>query len=300
MNNLTNFAEEVKAQIVKLNTDIDITNIEIREIVKTNDTRYTGIVISENGKKISPTVYIDEYYPSWKSGLLTIQDVARKVIKEYKENKMDTDFNTESFINFENAKKRIIFRIINHKLNEELLSDVPHISYLDLDIVFCYLVPTKQLDAMASILIHNSHIKSWGVTAEELYAIAMENTPRLLPESFASLDTVITKLMGFNPYSDSEEKISMYCLTNAKSTNGAGVILYDGVLERIAEYFHSDFYILPSSIHEVLIVPSDVAISESALDKMVNDVNSTEVSANEILSDHAYYYRKSDKKVVVA
>jgi hypothetical protein len=300
MNNLSNFAEEVKAQIVKLNTDIDIKDIDIRSIVKTNDTRLTGLVISENGRNISPTIYLDEYYPKWRAGLLTIQDVAKKVIKEYKENRMNTDFNTDSFTNFENAKERIVFRILNHDLNKELLSDVPHIPYMDLDIVFCYLVPTNDFDSTASILIHYSHIKSWGVTTEDLYAIAMENTPKLLPPSFDTLDAVITRLMGFNPYDNCEDKVPMYVLTNERTTNGAGVILYDGLLEKIANQFDSDFYILPSSIHEVLIVPSSVPISKSTLDKMVTDVNTTEVAANEILSDHAYYYSRNDKKVIAA
>ena len=297
MNTLSNFAEEVKAQILKTN---NFKSIDIREIIMTNDTKLTALVISENGVNISPSIYLNDYYSDWEKGIYTTEDVADMVVDEYKKNVVDTNFNTESFMNFSNAKEHIIYRIVNQKLNEELLSDVPYIPYLDLAIVFAYLVPTKESDAMASILIHNSHIKSWGVTTEELYSIAMENTPKLLPQSFRTLDDVITELMGFYPYEGCEEKIQMYCLTNERRKNGAGVILYDKILDKIANHFNSDFYILPSSIHEVLIVPSSVAISKDTLDKMVTYVNDTEVSANEILSDHAYYYSRNDKKVIAA
>lgn len=297
MNTLSNFAEEVKAQILKTN---NFKSIDIREIIMTNDTKLTALVISENGVNISPSIYLNDYYSDWEKGIYTTEDVADMVVDEYKKNVVDTNFNTESFMNFSNAKEHIIYRIVNQKLNEELLSDVPYIPYLDLAIVFAYLVPTKESDAMASILIHNSHIKSWGVTTEELYSIAMENTPKLLPQSFRTLDDVITELMGFYPYEGCEEKIQMYCLTNERRTNGAGVILYDKILDKIANHFNSDFYILPSSIHEVLIVPSSVAISKDTLDKMVTYVNDTEVAANEILSDHAYYYSRNDKKVIAA
>ena len=79
-------------------------------------------------------------------------------------------------------------------------------------------------------------------------------------------------------------------MTNRQEVNGASVLLYDDVLQTFALKKKTDFYILPSSVHEVLLIPADNQISMSTLSSMVRDVNSSQLAREEILSDHVYYY----------
>lgn len=278
------------------------TVFNVRKIIKTNDTILDGLVISEKSRNISPTIYLNSYFMDLKSGSYSYDEIVMRVLDEYRENKLAGNFNTDDFTDFSRSKTHIIYRIINTKRNKELLSDVPYVPFLDLSIVFAYLVDGEKAlnssDSMASILIHNTHIDSWGISKEELFSIAKENTPKLLPEYFNTLDAVITSLMGFNPYENCEEKVPMYVLTNERKTNGAAAIIYSDLLQRISVKLDSDLYILPSSIHEVLVVPSSVSISKSTLDKMVIDVNTTEVADNEILSDHAYFYSRKENRLI--
>lgn len=277
------------------------TVFNVRKIIKTNDTILDGLVISEKARNISPTIYLNSYYSDLTSGSYSYDEIVLRVLDEYRENRLSKNFDTDDFTDFSRSKSHIIFRVINTKRNSALLSDVPNIPFLDLSIVFAYLVnggtSLSCPDSMASILIHNSHINCWGITKEDLLALAKENTPKLLPEYFDTLDTVITSLMGFNPYEGCEERVPMYILTNERKTNGAAVIIYSDLLKNISKKLDSDLYVLPSSIHEVLIVPSKVAITKTILDKMVIDVNTTEVAENEILSDHAYFYSRKENRL---
>lgn len=299
MNTINDFATEVKAQILKLNTDIDIKSIEIKSVTKTNDINLVGIVISENDININPTIYIDSFYNSYKRGILTIKDVAQKVISEYKENKMENNFDTDNFTNFEKAKDNIIFKIINFEKNKKLLSDVPYVKFQDLAIVFSYLVKAD-IDSMASILIHNNHMKNWHTTTSHLLTLAQKNTEKLMPATLNLLNNAIFLLTGERQNNYIGPKL--YVISNDMSTNGAGVILYKGFLKSLSKNMNDDFYLIPSSVHEMLLVKrldcEKYGMNVETLNKMVNDVNATEVAPNEVLSDHIYIYSREEDKIL--
>lgn len=273
------------------------TTFSMKKIIKTNDTLLDGLIISEPNRNISPTIYINEYYRDVNSGSYSYDEVVTRILDEYNENRLKKNFDTESFTDFERAKEHIIFRLINKDRNKELLKDVPFIPYLDLAIVFAFLVDVDRDDSMASILIHESHLKVWEKTKEELYEIANENTPKLLPKDMNTLDNVLISLLGYSPYQNEGKSIPLFVLTNDLKTNGAASMIYENLLKSISLEMDSDLYILPSSIHEVLILPASFIIEKAVLDAMVKEVNATEVASNEILSDHAYYYSRKENAV---
>ena len=122
----------------------------------------------------------------------------------------------------------------------------------------------------------------------ELLLAARENTPRLFPAQMVDMDEMIQRAGVCMPMDRSA--IPMYIMTNRQEVNGASVLLYDDVLQTFALKKKTDFYILPSSVHEVLLIPADNQISMSTLSSMVRDVNSSQLAREEILSDHVYYY----------
>ncbi|MCP1101748.1 hypothetical protein M2454_001280 [Aequitasia blattaphilus] len=194
-----------------------------------------------------------------------------------------------SSIELEEVKDRIIFQLINPHRNQELLRDTPHILYLDLAIVFCVYYEQR-----AMIIKENlSHL--WKLNTETLYRIARENTERLLPSDFTSIEEVLTRLTGCEM--KPEEEI-MYILSNKQGIWGAASILYQGELKEIGKTLEEDYYVLPSSIHEVIIVPKSKAISREDLDAMIQEINETQVGEQEVLSNHAYYYNREKEELM--
>ena len=268
-------------------------NVVVKEFTKNNGTTQQGLIVLEPESNISPTIYLDNYYQTYVMGesLGKIEcEILELYRKSRRENKMDVSFFTE----WENARQRIIFRMVNYNANKELLNGVPHRRILDLAVVYhCLVESTPEADA--TILIHNHHMESWKVTEDVLYHAALENTPCLQKACVVNMEQVCR---GILEEKDSDLGIPkmMNIMTNANRTNGAGVILYQDVLKEFAEEMGHDLYIIPSSIHETILLPM-LGDDWEALSQMVKEVNATQLAPEEVLSDHVYEYRRS-KNVV--
>lgn len=298
--NYQEFQSNIKhALMLKLG---DAVTISLQEITKNNDTHLSGITITEQGFNISPTIYLNSYYKQYLAGK-SLEDIYSDILSVYQENKPTKNIDVSFFTNYEEVKEKIIFKLINYQKNRELLEAIPHYRYLDLAIVFCCLVEATE-QGTATILIHNHHLNYWSITKDELYALAQENTPRLLPSDVRSMTSVIKELFCQidAPFPDElsfSAQYPMYVLSNSHKLHGATCILYENLLSEFANKLQVDFYILPSSIHEVLIVPDDGQTSIAELSDMVKDVNSTQLSADEILSDHVYYFSRKESKLIL-
>lgn len=198
-------------------------------------------------------------------------------------------------------KNTILFHIVNAEKNQELLEHVPHEVYLDLAFVFFYMADWER-GRKKVFLFNNKQMREYGITKEELKQWSMENTPRLLPVSFHPMDDL---LRGFqfeeHPSRRTKplpvEQVPMYVLTNVKMFLGAACLFYPKVLSSIGNTLQSDFYILPSSIHECIILPSSDAYTKNELEEIVHEVNTSQVPEQEILSDHVYFYQNKTKKM---
>lgn len=196
----------------------------------------------------------------------------------------------------EQIKREILFQVINARQNRRLLEQVPHELYLDLALVFFYM--EEGGDCRKKIyLFHNEQMGQYGITKEELKAWAMENTPRLLPVSFHSIQEVIREFQLGEEAREGAEQIPMYILTNVKMFFGAACMFYPRVLASIGNAVQDDFYILPSSIHECIILPASSDYTREELEKIVCEVNVTQVPEQEILSNHVYFYQKDTREI---
>ena len=268
-------------------------NVVVKEFTKNNGTTQQGLIVLEPESNISPTIYLDNYYQTYVMGE-SLGKIECEILELYKEkqkkNKMDVSLFTER----KNAKQRIIFRIVNYNANKELLNGVPHRRILDLAVVYhCLVESTPEADA--TILIHNHHMESWKVTEDVLFHAALENTPCLQKACVVNMEQVCRSMISEKD-SDLAVAKSINILTNTNRTNGAGVILYPNVLKEFAEEMGHDFYIIPSSIHETILLPM-LGDDWEALSQMVKEVNATQLAPEEVLSDHVYEYRQS-KNVV--
>ena len=270
--------------------------VKLNDVMKNNGVVLRGITLMQDDSNISPTIYLNPYYDAYENGDTTLGTVIDEVIDTYERNKINRSIDMKFFLNYETVRSRIIFKLINTEKNRELLRDVPYIPFHDLSIVFQCLVSEERF-GNASILIHNVHLQLWKVNARELYECALENTPLLQGYELADMDTVLEEMKALGGIDDEEiedmqQEVPMYVLSNKSRINGASCILYKDILKDFAMVVDKDLYVLPSSIHEVILLPSDGTQESEQLKEMVREINQSQVEKEEVLSDSVYYYRR--------
>ncbi len=287
--------QEFKQNIIdtisgSLKSDFKVT---LQDIIKNNDIHLDGLTILSKQSNISPTIYLNYYYEQYLSGK-SITEICDEILCSYQKNTPKHPIDISFFTDFEKVKKHLVFKLVNFKQNQELLSNIPHIRYLDLAILCNCLLKTPD-NGYATILIHQQHLSFWNISQKELFQIAMQNTPKLLPYQLLNMADILKHLF-YSENSDLPDAnfspIPMYILSNSSKLNGAGCILYENVLANISAKLNSDLCIIPSSIHEVLLIPVDYAESSKEMASMVKEVNDTQLSRDEILSDHVYHYSR--------
>ena len=272
--------------------------VKLNDVMKNNGVVLRGITLMQDDSNISPTIYLNPYYDAYENGDTTLGTVIDEVIDTYERNKINRSIDMKFFLNYETVRSRIIFKLINTEKNRELLRDVPYIPFHDLSIVFQCLVSEERF-GNASILIHNVHLQLWKVNVRELYECALENTPLLQGYELADMNTVLEEMKALGGIDDEEiedmqQEVPMYVLSNKSRINGASCILYKDILKDFAMVVDKDLYVLPSSIHEVILLPSDGTQESKQLKEMVREINQSQVEKEEVLSDSVYYYRRSD------
>lgn len=265
--------------------------VELHTAVKNNGKELRGLTIREESTNIAPAIYLDDYYQEWKKGT-DLLEIARKILVLYYQVCYQKPWDVSDFHIYDTIKSKLACKLINYEQNKKLLEDTPHVRYLDLAIVFYLLVEFSEY-GKSSMLVKETHRKTWEVTLEQLYSDSMTNVEVLLPSTFQTMQSVIQELLeNEEDESDYEERKdeSMYVLTNTEKFFGAICFLYKEKLKEIGGILKRDFYILPSSIHEVIIVSVDKVGDREELDFMINEINKTQVVDEEVLSDHAYFY----------
>ncbi len=286
---INNFLTEVEEKLKeKMNTGI---TIKIQKVRKNNNVIYYGLIIQKPENNIAPTIYLNAFYDMYARGM-DMEDVVRCIMDTYKKGEVKESIDMDFFCDFEAVKERIAYRLINAERNKELLEQIPHILFMDLAICFYYAFYQEELGE-GMILIHNSHMEMWGTNHKELMKLAEENTGRMLPPSIVSMKTLIREMF--------EESMDpgLYVLTNEKKCQGAAVLLYPHVLEDAAEQLGGNFYVLPSSIHEVILLKEQGHEKPEGLKEMIREANDTQVAMEEVLSDYPYYYDAEKKKLML-
>ena len=206
------------------------------------------------------------------------------------------------------VKEHLVCRLVNRKNNEELLKEIPYRKFYDLAVV--YYVPMQQVeDGMLFWTIRKEQAEVLGLEEESLFTLALENTRRRFPIQFTALEQAIRQftleagigLEEGNEEAEMEQETGgMYLLSNTFHMYGAVAMLYPDVWEGIADRFQSDLIILPSSCHEVLVLPYIEDVSLLDLADIVFTVNRECVAPEDMLSDSVYLYRGKEKRIVMA
>lgn len=270
------------------------TQVEIRRVVKNNAVALDGVLILEPGHRIAPTIYLNSFYEEYRAGK-SLSGILSEVLDTYRKNRVEQNPELSFFSSFSEISGKIALRLVNYERNREQLRDLPHRRFLDLAAV-CYYAFEHEAFGSGTIQICRSHLDVWEVSEKELLENATENTLKLFSWSLQSMEELLRE---FGVHSAAGPEIPMYVLTNRARRLGAAVILYDEVLRSVGEILGSDFFILPSSIHECIVVPAGIGFAREELSAMVREINREHVAPEEVLSGSAYYYSRKTHEVTV-
>lgn len=301
------------AQVVKEAVEASLGEgyeVNIHEVLKNNSTRLTGLTIKTEESNVAPAIYLEGSFERYKAGDATVPVIVSEIISVYESHKTTMSFDA-SLVDFPTCKERICYKLVNADRNKELLSEAPHLIVCDDLAVLFYILVSEGREGTATITIRNYISSGWGVSEQELFEIALINTQRLFRGSVMSMASVLTELLSdrldeentkefFDMVVSDEDNVPLYVCTNAKRFYGAAVLLYKDLLREFAERTGSDFYILPSSVHETILVPVSAEMKVEDLRNMVRDVNATMVAQEEILSDNVYIYRRAEDAIALA
>jgi len=266
--------------------------VSLQVVRKNNDLQLTGLTIRSTESNICPTIYLEKFYEEYESGT-DMSEILERIAQVRMEHEVAEPFDVAQITDFEQIKGKLVPRLINAEMNSELLEARPHKLVADLAVTYCALLD-QSFDGTASVAVTNELVKMWNTSVEELHKIAVANLAELLPSTFKGMTEVMSEMMGMSTeememMGMSTDEEQMYVLSNSIKVNGASALLDTKMMEEIIEKV-GDFYILPSSIHETLVVPVKSGMDVESLEAMVREVNSTQLQPDEILSNRVYSY----------
>lgn len=197
--------------------------------------------------------------------------------------------------------------LVNTQANKRMLQEMPHEKIEDLSAI-CYVdFPVESNDGKATMKVRNEHLKMWNVDAKEIFQQARTNTQPVNTPLLQSMDEMLLSIFNEEGHAENllDENIDfglrshdmLYALTNVEKQYGASMITQPEVLNKLEQLFPEGFYVLPSSVHEVLIVPDNGEMEPKMLGEMVREVNKNEVERQEVLSDRVYSYDKEKHQI---
>ncbi|MEE1037925.1 MAG: DUF5688 family protein [Eubacterium sp.] len=274
--------------------------VEIQEVTKVN-LSLDGLTIRKQGENIAPTIYLNQYFNQFNDGR-AMDDIVQDIIRVYENNQPENIMNvfkTEDFYDFDKMKEKIVLKVINTERNLDLLEQVPCLDMEGLGLSVVFYVSLMTGEQSAGILIKNEHLKLWEKTVSDLLTVAEVNTNRMHAFVVKSMNEVLSGMFGFEEDLIPEDVPALYVLTDENKTFGASQLYLKDKIREFAKKNDCDVYILPSSVHELLLLRADFPnIEPEHLKQMVCEVNSTEVSDEDFLCDGAFKYILAEDKII--
>ena len=271
--------------------------VQLQKVTKNNGLELDGLTIISEDTNVSPTIYLNGYYNEFITK--GIEAVAKKIVAIYKENKPEIPFDISLITDFSRVKPLIKMKLINYEENKKLLADTPHIKVLDLAVVFMIVLETEDVCQFATILIHKGFLNYWETETDSLYKIAQEN----MRYDFETIpmENIIAAVMDESLVEEctTEMEFKMFVLTTHNKLHGAVGMLNKELLNAFMKRHKTEkLIILPSSTHEVLLLPYSDEMVKMDLYEMVREVNETVLEETEYLSNNVYLYNGKELKIL--
>ncbi|MEG1459457.1 MAG: DUF5688 family protein [Acetivibrio sp.] len=272
-------------------------DIRTTHVVKNNGTTLDGLTILEKGETIAPTIYVNEYYTLYLEGK-DPECIADDILLQYEEAVKNQIYRLDdATFSLSVIQEKIIYRLVNFEKNKKELKKLPYIPFLDLAITFHCLIGKGDKE-IGTIRVTMEMMEQWKFDIKKLWKTAKKNTETIFPAQIRPMEEVICGIFEKeeNSWMPMEKPDfsgpKMYIASNKLGINGAATLLYEKTISSFAQSCQCDFYILPSSIHELILIPYQESITKEDLCEMVRDVNRTQVPEEDILSDNVYFYSR--------
>ena len=298
--------------------------VSLHTVYKNNNQKREMLCILEEGSNVSPTIYLRPFYEAAQEGM-ELEAVLNGILAEYRRNRCGLYLDVDEFQRFDRVSSRVVYKLINYERNQEMLALVPHRRFLDLAVVY-YLLIENYFIGNGTATVQNRQMKLWQADEEKLFALAEVNTKKRLGGEILPMEQVVHDILledlsrqieetpggGDLGPQDVEElagqiltelmpekHYEMYVMSNTERYFGAAALLDDGLLAEFAAQKNSGFYVLPSSIHEVILLPDTEPLSVEDMRRMLTGINENGVSGQEYLSDQVYYYNRETGKLSI-
>jgi len=308
MNTVKVFAYGISEQIHQyLPEELQNMEFEVVQNVKNNGVILTGLCARVPGENISPVLYLNDFYDEVKNGASieeTMEAIAGCIENCRNDAMMSLDVGGHDI---DMMQDKVTPMLINGKANRDMLQSVPHVQVEDLAMIFKVDLKMPGSSGIGTMKVKNEMLERWGISKEELYSRAISNVQKYDAPVLAPMSEMVFELstgsdsdtnLLVNPERISDyENEAMFVLTNESRHHGTAALVCPEVMNKVHELIPEGFYILPSSIHETLIVSKDCEISPKHLGQMVREINHEMVDREDILSDRVYEYDKDLGKI---
>lgn len=302
------FAEGV-AEKIKQYLPPKYENVECKVLQqrKNNSVIQTGIHFVRPDQKMNPVLYVGYYYQDMRQGR-PMDEIMREIaedvqcILEEKNYPDDLDVG-----DYDKVKDYLSVKVINTRSNRQMLTELPHREIEDLSLTYLLKIPLEETGGIGNIQITNTLFKQWNISEEELYQNAVENAQK---KEAPVLQSILSLVEEVESGKDESENIleknnipenlmlePMFILSNKEKSFGASVMVYPEVMDKVSQLYPEGFYIIPSSIHELLIAPKDIERNAKELGELVREINGEMIEKKDILSDRVYEYDKEQGKI---
>lgn len=251
------FTKQLKERL----EEITECTVQIQTNTKNNGMVLESLLIMRKGTNAYPTIYVDIWWDIYKAGE-SFDDIVAKVLEWEKKSALSRKMDLDFFLDFDRVKENLRYKIINTEKNVDLLNSIPHKDFLDLSKVYLVEVNTPEI-GRGTVLVFNVHMELWKTTWKELDRYATEQTEKQNPSYIFDMVDMATEML------EKAEDVElpdfeiphgqMYVITNQERYFGATVLLYKDVFKNFAVEKEEDLYILPSSTHEVIVIPASLA-----------------------------------------
>ena len=317
MGQIMDIKEFQKKLIETINEKTENAVIEAKEVIGNNGVKRHGLVMKGTTQYTNPVIYIDKEYERYsdEEEIDDIYDISQRIIQIYELSKNE-DIGQEEMVKNINdwnwAKNKVMFTIVNTDKNKEVLKAVPSTPFLDLR--YTYYIQLQNCNfENGNVRIKNEYLDRWDITLEELHKQAVKNLMKFTEEEMEPMVDVVLKILfeGNNEFKEegtkfirevnSESEYSeMHVLSTTSHIYGAVYMFYSSKIKALADKLDSDLYILPSSIHELILIPVLENEEVETLREMVNQVNEESVENIDYLSDNVYRFNRNTEEICIA
>lgn len=271
--------------------------IQISNLNKEMGEPYQGISIRQPDQKQRIMMDLRTYYQLLEKGV-SYKAILKEIAEQIKEGKERSEVALGAE-NYENIKDKLVIEVTGKEKYAEVLSEIPHTDIEDMVIIYRVVFSEDEHGRMSG-LVNNDMLQRYGITVQQLHEDAIKATQASQPLQIQSITKVLNELSGGIAGDLGGIPEFIYVATNRAANRGASVLAYPDFMETAAKQMQGNFFLIPSSIHEVLLVRETGSEDYREIEDMIKEINETLVSPNERLTNHAYHYDSSEKKFELA